>query len=54
MADIIRVTDDSTRAEIAEAMAHLRAAQKRAPKVMADRYSAMLDELLTDWEAAPE
>lgn len=51
--DIIRVTDDTTKAEIAEALAHLRESQRRAPGCMAERYHQRYDALLQAWETAP-
>lgn len=58
----LRVTDDTTRAELAEAMAHvLRLAKREMPKVGTAEYPtpwdtrhATLDALLTDWEQAPD
>lgn len=52
-AEIIRVTDETTRAEIEECLLHLRDAQKRAPVVMAERFHAKYDALLDEWEQAP-
>lgn len=41
-----------TRLEIEEAIAHMRATQKRAPKAFSERYSAKLDDLLDQWVTA--
>lgn len=41
-----------TRAEVEEAIQHLRATQMRGPESMRERYSAKLDELLEQWETA--
>jgi hypothetical protein len=49
----VRVGDEATRAEIEECLLHLRDAQRRAPMVMAERFHAKYDALLTDWEQAP-
>ena len=51
--DVIRVTDETTKAEIEEALGYLRAAQKRAPEVMVERYHAKYDFLLDEWRVAP-
>lgn len=51
--DFILVTDDTTKAEIAEALEHLREAQRRAPRCMAERYHQRYDALLLAWETAP-
>jgi len=48
----ILVTDETTRAELEEAMRHVRASQKRAPQAMQERYSARLDALLAEWMRA--
>lgn len=52
--DVIRVTDCSTRAEIAEAICHLRAAYLRGPqgRDWQDQHHARLNALLDDYEAA--
>ena len=52
--DVIRVSDESTRADIAEAIRHLRAAYLRGPQGRAwqDQHHARLDALLGDWERA--
>ena len=52
--DLIRVTDDSTKADVAEAICHLRAAYLRGPqgKDWQDQHHARLDALLADWEWA--
>lgn len=57
----IRVTDDTSRAEIAEALVHANAAAKRKPRVVGDEKiptawdhcHEILDALLEDWENAP-
>lgn len=41
-----------TRAEVEEAISHVRATMRRAPKVMAERYHAQLDDLLEQWQTA--
>lgn len=41
-----------TRAEIEEAICHLRATMLRAPKVMSERYHKQLDDLLDQRDAA--
>lgn len=50
---MLRVTDDSTREEIAEAITHLRARQRAAviPSTAAE-IGAVIDELLEDWGRA--
>lgn len=51
----VRVTDDSTRDEIAEAIAHLRARAKRMPAHWAERRQEIADEvdlLVAEWLAA--
>lgn len=63
MPDVIRVTDETTRAELEEALANLNLAAKRAPHVVEKRTTdrptewtrrhAALDAVLTDWQAAP-
>lgn len=55
-AEIIRVTDASTRAEIAEAICHLRAAYLRGPQGpdWQAQHHARLDALISDWLAAVE
>lgn len=56
MADLptlIRITDDTTRAEIEEAFVHLRASQRRAPAYMTERYHERYNALLLAWEQAP-
>lgn len=48
----IVITDHATRAEIAEAIAHLRHKHDRMPKHWADRRAEVMDEideLVTDW-----
>jgi len=58
---ILRVTDDTPRAEIAEALINACAHAHRQPCVVGtadmpskwDSAHALLDALLTDWEAAP-
>lgn len=60
MSEFLLVTDDTTRAELAEAISHVGAYAKRQPHVMGDavhpsmwdRSHARLDSLLTDWELA--
>lgn len=41
-----------TRLEIEEAITHLRATMRRAPRVMAERYHRQLDDLLEQWITA--
>lgn len=58
--DIIRVTDDTTRDQIAEACGHVCASAKRLPRVVGtaecptlwDRLHAKLDVLLDEWQAS--
>lgn len=60
MPDVIRVSDDSTRADIAEAMTNLCARARREMPVVGtvdlptpwDKRHEALDALLTDWEQA--
>ena len=51
---VLRITDDSTRAEIAEAIGHLRAAYLRGPQGerWQDLHHARIDALLLEWERA--
>lgn len=53
-AEIIRAHDTSTKAEIAEAICHLRAAYLRGPqgRDWQDQHHARLDALLDGWFAA--
>jgi hypothetical protein len=54
---LIRITDETTRAEIEEAMRHVRHTLDRCPSHWAERRAglhAKLDSLLTDWERAPD
>ena len=44
--------DQLTRVEIEEAITHVRATMKRAPKMMAERYHWQLDLLLDQWVTA--
>lgn len=55
----VRVSDETTRAEIAEALAHVNRRAKRVPRVFGvaapsawDELHDMLDHLLDDWRAA--
>lgn len=51
--DVIVVTDDTTRAEIEEAMRHIRTVLDQMPTRWTDRRAALhakLDALLTDWQ----
>lgn len=54
MATILKVTDDTTRAEIELAIAHLRSAYLRGPQGIGfqDVHHRRLDALLEDWERA--
>lgn len=55
--EVILVTDDTTKAEIEEAITRHRAALDRMPSHWADRRAALhgrIDALLTDWERAPD
>lgn len=56
MADTIaRVTDDTTRPDLEEAMSHIVATLHRMPSHWTDRRAALhrkLDALLEDWQAA--
>jgi hypothetical protein len=60
MTSLLRITDDSTREEIAEAITHCCRTAVRAPHVRGsdehpsawDRAHETLDELLCEWEAA--
>lgn len=49
---VIKVTDQTTRAEIEAILAVLRAEQQRSPVAWAERYHARYDALLTDWQRA--
>jgi hypothetical protein len=57
----IRITDDSTRAEVAEAMVFINQGTKRSAPVIGtsddptawDRRHMLLDAMLTDWESRP-
>lgn len=57
----IHVTDDSTRAEVAEAMGYINDRTKQTPHLigtvedptMWDRRHMLLNAMLTDWEARP-
>jgi hypothetical protein len=58
----IRVTDESTRAEVAEAMVYVNDRAKHTPHAVGtaehptlwDRRHSLLNAMLTDWEARPE
>jgi hypothetical protein len=52
MVEILRVSDETTRAEIAAMLAVLRTEQKRAPACMVERYHERYNALLSDWLAA--
>lgn len=55
--EVILITDDTTKAEIEEAITRHRAALGRMPSHWADRRAALHDRinaLLTDWEQAPD
>ena len=57
----ISVTDESSRAEVAEAMIHVNAKARMTPAVIGtseepsawDRRHRLLDAMLTDWETRP-
>lgn len=54
---IVRITDDTTRAELEEAMANVVATLHRMPAHWTDRRAtlhARLDAMLEDWEHAPQ
>lgn len=54
--EVIVVTDDTTRAELEEAMANVVATLHRMPAHWTDRRAGLhhkLDDMLTDWEQAP-
>lgn len=53
---VIVVTDETTKAEIAEAIAHLRTAYKRGPqgRDWQEQHHRRLDVMLDDWLLAPE
>ena len=54
-ADVIRITDDTTRAELEEAMANVVATLSRMPSHWTDKRAALhakIDAMLVDWEAA--
>jgi hypothetical protein len=56
-APVIRVTDETTRAEIEEAMGNVVHALRRCPSHWTDRRASLhakLDALLVDWERAPD
>lgn len=51
---LLRITDDSTRAEIEEAIGHLRAKQRRAAlETTRAEVQTEIDALLEAWKAAP-
>ena len=52
--DVLRVTDETTAAEIAEAIAHVLATMRRLPGVVSyqERGHARLNALLEDYEVA--
>jgi hypothetical protein len=55
--EVLVITDDTTRAEIEEAMRHVRHTLDRCPSHWAERRAglhAKLDSLLTDWERASD
>ena len=57
----IRVTDESTRAEVAEAMTYINDAAKATPREIGpageptlwDRRHELLNAMLTDWQTRP-
>ena len=57
----IRVTDESTRDEVAEAMTYVNGCAKESPRVIGtleeptlwDRRHELLNAMLTDWQARP-
>lgn len=54
---VLRITDDTTRAEIEQALTNHVATLRRWPSHWADqrdRAHARIDALLTDWERAPD
>lgn len=56
MTDILRITDEATREEIAEALMHLNASAKRIPRHFTERKAAVharIDALLDEWLMAP-
>lgn len=56
MADTIVISDDTTRAELEEAMTNVVASLHRMPSHWVDKRAALhakLDDMLTDWERAP-
>lgn len=56
MAETIVIRDDTTRAELEEAMTNVVATLHRMPAHWVDRRAglhARLDAMLTDWESAP-
>lgn len=55
--EILRVTDDTTRAEIEQAITSHRETLRRMPSHWADRRTrlhGLIDALLVDWERAPD
>lgn len=53
---VVRITDDTSRAELEEAMANVVATLRRMPQHWTDRRAKLherLDALLEDWERAP-
>lgn len=55
MSTIVRITDDSTRADLEEAMCHIVTTLHRMPAHWTDRRAALhgkLDALLEDWQRA--
>ena len=55
--EVLVITDDTTKAEIEEAIAGHRALLRRMPAHWADRRAkvhARIDALLEDWEQAPD
>jgi hypothetical protein len=55
--DIVRVTDNTTKAELEEAITSHRATLARMPAHWTDRRAALhakIDAMLADWERAPD
>lgn len=55
--EIVRITDDTTKAEIEQALSNHVATLRRWPSHWTDqrtRMHARIDALLTDWERAPD
>lgn len=54
--EVIVITDETTKAEIEEAITHLRTAYRRGPqgRDWQEQHHLRLNAMLDDWELAPE